>query len=147
MENLSQFAPYQILGAVGILLALAEIVVPGFVVLPIGIACLLTALLALFTDSWMVLFPVLALFQFVTFFTLRKWFSKQSKEASSTNTSAMIGQECDVIETIPPVHTGYIKLYGDQWAAKSETGQEIKVGSRVIITRIDGNKVWVKPCQ
>lgn len=90
---------------------------------------------------------MLALFQFVTFFTLRKWFSKQSKEASSTNTSAMIGQECDVIETIPPVHTGYIKLYGDQWAAKSETGQEIKVGSRVIITRIDGNKVWVKPCQ
>jgi membrane protein implicated in regulation of membrane protease activity len=136
--------PYQLLASIGLLLALAELLVSGFFMLPLGVAFLLTAVVAFWIDSWNILLPVLALFEFLSFISLRKWFHS-TPNPTPTNVDAMLGQECEVIEPIGPDSSGYVKLFGDHWAARSASETEITKGSRVVITRIDGNKVWVKP--
>lgn len=139
-------APYQLLGALGLALIISEIFIPGFILLPAGVAFLMAALVGLFTDSWYVLLPALAAFEVFAFVVLRNWLSKfNPRQSFHTNADAMTGQECDVIETIQPSHGGYVKLYGDQWSARSDHPEEIRVGKRVRIVRVEGNKVWVVP--
>jgi len=146
LSILNEATPFQVLGSIGIVLALAELVVPGFFILPIGVAFLLTSLFAIWITSWSVLLPILGLSCLISFWALRSWFKKTQKP-SHTNVEAMMGQECEVIESIAPHSTGYVKLYGDEWAARSENEKEIPKGTRVIIFRTDGNKVWVKPAK
>lgn len=146
LELLSSMPPYQLLASIGLLLALAEVLVSGFFMLPIGVAFLLTALVAVWVDSWTVLLPLLALFEFLSFVGLGKWF-KPTPALTPTNVEAMLGKECEVVEPIGVNSIGYVKLFGDQWAARSDCEYELPKGSRVTITRMDGNKVWVKPLQ
>ncbi|NBW99209.1 NfeD family protein [bacterium] len=145
METLQTVPPYQVLGAIGFIFALLEMAVAGFFMLPIGVAFLATALVALWVPSWNILLAVLAAFEVVSFLVLRRWFTSKMPSELPMNVQGMIGQECEVIETIGPQNPGYVKLYGDQWVAKSSAGREISKGERVVIEKIDGNKVWVKP--
>lgn len=138
--------PYQLLGALGLALIISEIFIPGFILLPAGVAFLMAALVGLLTDSWYVLLPALAAFELFAFFVLRNWLAKfNPKQSFHSNAEAMMGQECEVIEAIKPSRGGYVKLYGDQWTARSEHPQEIEVGRKVKIVRVEGNKVWVVP--
>jgi membrane protein implicated in regulation of membrane protease activity len=134
---------YQILGSIGLALALLELVIPGFFILPIGVAFLLTAFFSFWITQWFILLPLLLFSSVISFWLLRSWF-KKTRSSTPTNVEAMIGQECEVIEPIKPHSIGYVKLYGDRWAARSEHPQEIAPGTRVIIYKTDGNKVWVK---
>jgi membrane protein implicated in regulation of membrane protease activity len=56
----------------------------------------------------------------------------------------MLGQECEVIETVSASYPGYVKLYGDRWQAKTYSATPLKKGARAVITRLDGNKVFIE---
>lgn len=136
---------WQLLLIVGGVLAISEIFVPGFVMLPIGIGFLLTAGVAAFTDQWVVLLACLAVFEAGTFWIFQKHLKKyQQKTKAYTGAEGMVGQEATVTELIPRGGLGYVKLYGDVWQARSVHGGEIPVGSRVIIAKTEGNKVCVE---
>jgi len=139
-------APYQLLGALGLALVISEIFIPGFILLPAGVAFLMAAFVGLLTDSWYVLLPVLGAFELFAFLVLRNWLGKLAPSRDfQTNADSMVGQKCEVIEAIRPQQAGYVKLYGDQWVARSEHLEEIGVGRKVKISRVEGNKVWVTP--
>jgi len=136
--------PYQLFGLLGLTLIILEVFIPGFVLLPTGVALLLTAAVGLLTDSWYVLLSFLAAMEVLVFVFVRKSLMKGfSSKNFLTNVESMVGQECEVIEAIRPNQSGYVKLYGDQWVARSTSEEEIPAGQRVRISRIDGNKVWV----
>jgi len=131
---------------IGVVLVFAEAVVPGFVILPLGLGLILTAGVAAVTTNWYVLVPVAGALQFLSYYLTRKYM-KKALDAPKKKTTAegMIGKEATVTEPIEPGSSGYIKLYGDLWMARSFNERVLTVGTKVTITKIDGNKVWVTP--
>lgn len=146
MNDVTAIEAWKILSLIGTLLVVSEIFIPGFVVLPIGIGFLVTAIVALFTPHWVTLLAVLAAAEVATFWFFKSYLKKyHAKTRAYTNAEGMIGAECIVTETIPLGGSGYVKLYGDQWQAKTMVGKVLKVNSRVVIVKTEGNKVFVEP--
>ncbi|MBY0370361.1 NfeD family protein [bacterium] len=137
-----EFHAWQILGAVGLILVIAEIFIPGFVLFPIGLAALVTATVSVWLEDWRAVLAVLAAVEIATFFLFRHFFPRRPSQ--DTGVEGMIGKECEVIARIAGKTAGYVKLFGDEWAAQSEKGETFEVGSRVVITRLEGNRVWVR---
>lgn len=64
---------------------------------------------------------------------------------SPTNADRVIGQIALVTEQIDNIaETGQVKLFGQVWSARSETGEIISAQNRVRILRIEGVKVFVR---
>jgi len=143
--------PWQILALVGVLLSAAEIFTPSFVMLPAGVAFLLTALVGAVVPPWSAnrtaLLAVLALWLLVVYATFY-WlvWPKMSKAPSAPKTGAdgLVGKRATVSEAVVPgTSEGYVKLYGDTWRAVGTRRYE--VGTEVLISGIDGNKVLIEP--
>lgn len=65
---------------------------------------------------------------------------------SRTNADRLLGQEALATEDIDNLReTGAIRINGVLWTAKSVDDTQIPSGSRVVIARIEGAKVYVKP--
>ena len=65
---------------------------------------------------------------------------------SRTNADRLLGQEALVTEDIDNLReTGAIRINGVLWTAKSADDTQIPIGTRVVIERIEGAKVYVKP--
>lgn len=65
---------------------------------------------------------------------------------SPTNADRVLSQIALVTEEIDNIaETGQVKLFGQVWTARSETGKNIPAQSRVRILRIEGVKVFVRP--
>ena len=63
-----------------------------------------------------------------------------------TNADRLVGQEALVTEQIDNLReTGAIRINGMLWTAKSADDTQIPIGTRVVIERIEGAKVYVKP--
>lgn len=131
---------------VGTILVLAETVIPGFVIMPIGIGFILTAGVTAITNNLYVITTFAGVFQLLSFYLTRKYMKKAFEPPKKRTTAeGMLGQEAIVTEEITPGGNGYVKLYGDLWMAKSFNERPLPAGSKVTITKIDGNKVWVQP--
>ncbi len=134
---------WQILVIAGVAFAILEIFTTNFVLLPIGIALLITAAAAPFIPGWTGVVALLAFNLIVVFAIFQQvvW-PRLRKKAPATAASGMIGKIAVVSEAIvPATGAGYVKLYGDSWQAVSD--QPFEVGARVLIIATEGNKVVV----
>lgn len=143
--SLLEMPPWQIFLLMGIALAVLEIFVPGFILLPIGVGFALTAPVTLLTDSLPVQLVALAGLEGVVFFLARRYGPIAQRPTVYSGTEGMIGQECEVTEEISASRPGYVRLYGDRWQAKTHSLMPLLVGTRARITRFEGNKVYVEP--
>ena len=67
---------------------------------------------------------------------------------TKTNADRLVGQEALVTEQIDNLReTGAIRINGVLWTAKSADDTQISPGTRVVIARIEGAKVYVKPAE
>jgi len=65
---------------------------------------------------------------------------------SRTNVDAVIGKEGLVLEVVDNVNTaGRVKVDGMEWAARSENGQVLQAGERIVVNRVEGVKLFVSP--
>jgi membrane protein implicated in regulation of membrane protease activity len=138
-------SPAQILGLAGLLLVLMELFTASFVLLPLGLACLLTALAAVWIDSWPALFALLSVDAAVVFTVFRRFVRPRfARRAQPTAADGLVGKQAVVTERVlASGEGGYVKLYGDSWRAISASGRDHEVGARVTISGTDGNKVIV----
>ena len=67
---------------------------------------------------------------------------KKKEHIVPTNLDRVIGKEAEVIKEIRPNHFGEVEIFGSTWTAVSR--DEIKVGEKVIVEKIDGVKLIVK---
>ena len=60
-----------------------------------------------------------------------------------------VNREALVLRDIPggPGETGLIRLDREQWRAESLTGQPIRAGSTVLVSRVDGTRLVVVPLE
>lgn len=136
---------WQVYLGIAIVLVIAEIFVPGFVLFPIGVGFLLTAVVSLFVDSPMWQLLALAVNVAMALFFIRKYLKRhQQGESLPTNMAHLVGKEVIVIEGIDAEGRGYVKVYGDRWQAVPVDGCVLKVGEKVTICGVEGNKVLVK---
>lgn len=136
--------PWLFFAGVGLVLALVEFFTPSFFSLPAGLAFLVTALVAVFTRDWVTLYVVLAINLAVIYAVFYQFvWPKLRRTAPRTNAEGMAGRVATVSEAVDPVSgAGEVKLYGDRFRVVAK--EAFAVGTRVVITGTDGNKVIVR---
>jgi len=137
--------PWMIWITIGVICIIIEIFTPGFLFMSFGIGAIITGLFTLLIDNlaWQIL--IFALVTFLFFLLLRK-FSKKliSKDYEQTNVQALIGKKGIVIKDIQSSERGYVKIGGEEWSAVSEVENILLKDTKIIVQKIDGNKVVVK---
>lgn len=143
MENLTNV---QVFAALGVVLIILEMVTPGFVMLPIGVSFLITSAVIPFVPELSHQLMILAITLTITFIFFHKYIRpKFSKQRFKSNVDSLVGQTAAVEEEINPTQgTGYIKIYGDHWKAITIDGSMVEVGKKVVVERVDGNKLFVR---
>jgi membrane protein implicated in regulation of membrane protease activity len=142
--------PWQVWLVAAIVLTLAEIFVPGVFLVFFGFGAGITAVFSAFNDSLnsqLVLFAASSLTMTILSRTLlRPLFFGEGQKAPPTNVFALKGREALVTEDIQgPQHPGAVKIGGEVWTAHSLSGEPIAKETLVVVERVDGAKVWVRP--
>ena len=131
----------------GLILVGAEIVSPGFYLLFFGIAALAVGTLAgleIIQQTWLewLLFSVLAV---ASLLLLRGPLLRMTRHAPIQTMDSMVGESATLLEDLPPGHTGKAELRGTTWTTRAEGSSVLTRGQHVIVTRVDGLMLWVKP--
>ena len=124
---------------VAVVLSLAEIIVPGGILLNLGIASVFVALGIKFAilDTWVMVLTVwfivaTFLLFFLNFFTNKFFGGKQLVENADEELD-LFGKEVLVVENIGPgINKGRVEFQGTTWSALGD-GSEIKAGKHAKI--------------
>ncbi|MPM93780.1 hypothetical protein SDC9_140922 [bioreactor metagenome] len=129
-----------------VLLAVAEMMTVGLVSIWFCFGALVAMILAMLHVS--LAFQVAAfLFVSIVLLILTRPILKNflMKNKSNTNADMIIGKIAIVQERIDnDAAEGRVKVYGKDWAARSEDGSIVDAGEKVIVLRIEGVKLIVK---
>lgn len=103
-------------------------------------------LMGLGTVWQLIAFAIASLFAFLFARpVLMKHINERSKNLPKTNADALIGKTAKVVKTIEADGMGRVTIDGDNWQARTECGETIKVGELVEVERIDSIILYVKP--
>lgn len=136
----------------GILLMIAEFIIPGIILVFFGLGALITALLSLLIPAlsinWQL--SIFIITSLLSLFSLRHWFKQiftgNTKHATGDGmvTEGLAGEEGIVITAITPDLPGKIQLHGTTWKAKSadciEPGTHVTVIDQKSLTLIVKSK-------
>lgn len=131
----------------GVILLIAEIVAPGFFLLFIGFAALVTGVIALL--SGLGLIPQLAIFAVLAYLSVhfggRRFYAARYDYSSAPDlndpTRRLLGRIVTVVQPVNS-HGGRVKLGDSEWSAR---GEAAAVGERVRIVDVEGNCLKVEP--
>lgn len=132
---------------VALILLIAEIFVPGFFLLCLGIGCIgasLAAALGAGGSIQLIAFSALSLLGFFTIQpVLMKRFWKDG--GVKTNVDALVGQRGKVSQDFDPgLRLGRVAVGGDDWRAECVNDHPLKAGDIVKVVRVESNTVIVK---
>jgi membrane protein implicated in regulation of membrane protease activity len=140
------FSAWQIWLLVALLTGVAEMLLPGFVMLWFSAGALVTALVAalgLGINGQLAAFSVVSLALFASSRTLFKKAFMSGGSRMKTGVEAMVGQEAVVTESLSEPHGGTVRINGELWTARS-LGGAIPAGERVVVEQVEGLKLWVR---
>ncbi|MCD8341966.1 MAG: NfeD family protein [Clostridiales bacterium] len=126
----------------------AEAVTVGLVSLWFALGSLCALLMSLFIENIWAEISIFLLVSIVTLLLLRplvnRYFSE--KDMKRTNLDLVVGTDGVVLEEIDNLFAkGQVKVRGQVWSARSQSGQTISAGTVVTVLRIEGVKVFVQP--
>ena len=133
---------------VAIVMVIAEIFVPGFFLVCLGIGCVgasAVAGLGFGPSTQLIAFSILSL---VAFFTVRPILMKRMWKDNGvrTNVHALIAQRGRVTEDFQPgLRLGRVSVGGDDWRAECTTDKAMHVGDFVTVVRVESNTLIVEP--
>ena len=120
----------------------------GFLVFWFGIGALFALITSLLTSNVIIQCTVFIISSTLLLFATKplvKKLTKNDKEVK-TNVYSVINKRGKVIVDIDPDDsTGQVKIAGDVWSAKSSDNQRISKGTNVIVEKVEGVKVIVRP--
>jgi membrane protein implicated in regulation of membrane protease activity len=134
--------------AAGILLFIAEIFVPGFFLLCLGVGAAgasMVAALGLGSSAQLIAFSA---FSLLSFFTIRPLLMKRMWKGSEvkTNMDALVGQRGKVTQEFDPaLRLGRVAAAGDDWRAECTNDTALRIGDLVEVVRVESNTLVVKP--
>lgn len=133
---------------IGLILAVLEIIIPGFVIIFFAFGAWLVALLSLILDMGVAvqitLFITASVLSLVFLRkSLKSRFFSVGGDASNPEDDEFIGQQVLVTEDILPNMEGKVEFKGANWSARSETA--VSKGSMVQVTGKESICLIVKP--
>jgi membrane protein implicated in regulation of membrane protease activity len=147
-----EIVAWQVYVAAGIFFILAEIFVSGFIMAPVGIAALLTAVASLFVESLAVQLFLLGAFSIGTYLLLAPVVKRLPKRGHDTTPIGLSGQS-GTVEKLPEGqgHPGFVKVYGDRWeiiwdesdSSYTDMLRSLTTGTQVRIVAVEGNRVRI----
>ena len=130
----------------GVLLLIAEVIAPGFFLMFVGAAAILTGLIAFLVPGLMIIqvaiFAILAV-------TIARYWGRRAYAARydyspdpflNNRVGRMLGQVVTVVEPVDK-HSGRVQVGDSVWSAR---GGPAAVGDRVRIVDVDGNCLKVE---
>lgn len=127
---------WEIYAISGLAFLILEMVVPSMFFLNLAFAGFITAIVALFIKSWIVLTFIFVILSILAILLLRPILVKQkeTKEKETGMEGKYIGQIVKVIEPITK-YSGAITIYDERWEARVESDETIPAGSEVKIIK------------
>lgn len=127
---------WEIYAISGLVFLILEMVVPSMFFLNLAFAGFITAIIALFIKSWIVLTFIFVILSILAILLLRPILVKQkeAKEKETGMEGKYIGQIVKVIEPITK-YSGAITIYDERWEARVESDETIPAGSEVKIIK------------
>ena len=129
----------------GVVLLIAEVIAPGFFLVFIGAAAILTGLFAVLFGFGLA--PQLALFALYAVIAVligRRFYANQSSDSAdpllNDRAARLVGKVVTVVEAVDE-HGGRVRVGDSEWSAR---GGPAASGERVRITGIDGNCLKVE---
>ena len=124
-------------------LTLIEVLTTNLVTIWYIVSALVSLILSLFIDSYLIQFAVFVILGTVLLFTTRDYLVKLIvKKKEKTNLDRVIGMTGVVTEEITKKKSGEVKVDGKRWTAIAD--KKIKVDSTVKVLEIDGVKLKVE---
>ena len=129
---------WEIFVIVGLVSVILEMLAPSMFVLNLALAGFITAVVALFLDSWVYLTLIFVILSIVSVLFLRPILLKhrENKEQETGMQGKYIGKIVKVIEPITKF-SGAITIYDERWDARTESEETIPVGSEVRIVKYE----------
>lgn len=130
-----------------LVLMIAEIFVPGFFLMCLGIGCLggsIVAAVGLGASAQLIAFSG---FSLLAFFTIRPVLMKRMWKDGDvkTNMDALVGQRGRVTQDFESgLRLGRVSAAGDDWRAECTTDRMLRVGDLVEVVRVESNTLIVK---
>ena len=127
---------WEIYAISGLAFLILEMVVPSMFFLNLAFAGFITAIVALFIKSWIVLTFIFVILSILAILLLRPILvrQKEAKEKETGMEGKYIGQIVTVIEPITK-YSGAITIYDERWEARVESDETIPAGSEVKIIK------------
>lgn len=135
------FPPWLIWFLVGIVIMLAELIVPGFVIIFFGLGCIGAAVVAgLFSDAYAMQLITFLGVSLISLVTLRKMAMKifvgRSESSRNDETgNVVIGSRIKISEDIEPGYEARVRYRGTMWTAVSK--DRIPTGAEAEIIGVD----------
>ncbi len=132
----------------GLVLFIAEIMIPGFLVACFGVGCLAAAVMAAadLGVKWQLV--GFSLGTLVVYFTIRPLFLRHFYRKASpvkTNVHALVGRVGVVTQALDPhAGSGRLKVRGEDWRGVPVDDVVIEAGEEVEVVEVDGTKLLVK---
>lgn len=128
---------WQIYAIVGLLFLILEMAVPSMFFLNLAVAGFITALISLFVTSWIFLIVTFTVLSILSIALLRPLLLRKStKEQQTGMEGKYIGKVVKVIEPVDK-YNGAITIYDERWEARTDSDEQIPVGSEVKIIKYD----------
>jgi len=146
MDFLSVWHLWVIAGLIAIAL---EIKLSGFVMLWFAVGAFVTALAAALGFGPAVqtlMFTLVSLSLFAASRTIFQQFFMRNAPPMKIGAEAMMGAEATVVDAVPALGSGTVRINGELWAARSVDGA-IAPGELVEVASIDGLKLKVRRAQ
>jgi inner membrane protein len=133
---------------IGLVLLLAELVIPGFFIFFFGVGAWVTALVCLIgepsTNLQMIIFGLTSILSLVVLRRIiqKKLFYHDDKESNNVE-DEFTGKEGTAVADFGAGTIGKVAFKGTTWMAESKS--EIKEGQRIVITSKENMKLIVEP--
>ena len=127
---------------------IVEIISVGFLVFWFAVGALITMIVSLFCSNIIVQATVFLIASVILLFATRPFVEKvcRKDETVKTNVYSVEGKIGKVVENIDPNEAkGQVKVNGELWSASSYNDLPITKDTEVIIEKINGVKLIVKP--
>lgn len=136
---------------VALVLGAAELATPiAFGFLPLGIAAAVAATMAFaglgVGFEWMA-FVLASVAAYAALLPVGRRINRGHGGPASVGAGRWVGRQAVVIDDIPALGTGLVRLDREQWRAESDTDTVIPRGSTVLVMKVDGTRLLVLPLE
>ena len=134
---------------VAAIFVVGEIFTAGFFLLWFGIGAAVAGILSLMGLGMIMQLTVFIVLSVILFAVSRQFADRVSSEQPpGIGANRFIGMEGVVLQRIDNLkNTGRVRMSREEWRAESEGGDPIEEGQRVVVSRVNGTHLVVKPIQ